>query len=151
MKLPKPTRKLLVSGRSIEFTWPQSAPKPLRGHKYPIHNKDGVKAFEIRLEGVSETLGGIQVLAKVDGDPHRPMIGLEGTRNDLGDYESEPERVSAQFESLLAREGRQKTALNGASNRTQLREQKREKELTRAREKGWTKTIKTLERIGRAA
>lgn len=158
MRLPKPTRKLLASaeGKTREIPWPPSAPEAVRGRKYPIHNKDGHKAFEIRLESVSRTPEGIVVVAKVDGDPFRPMIGLKGTRSEQGDYQSEPERVDARTETLLAQDGRQKTTLAGASNRQDAKEARAarrdlDQEIKEAKAKGWTKSVKTLERIGRAA
>lgn len=150
MKLPKPTRKLLFSanGKPVEIPWPKSAPEARRGYRYPLHNKDGRKACEIVVERVCKEG---TVLARVDSDPHRPLYGLNGTRNEHGDYESEPERVSKDYESRLSQEGYQKTVIQGSKLRLEQREQRLAQKLERAKEKGWTRTQKTVEELMRAA
>lgn len=117
MKLAKVTRKRLrdAQGKPIWVTWPKSAPEPYKGHRYPVFGKDG-RLFDIRIEAVKRR-STIKVLIVIDGDPHRPMVGIQGTRNEQGDYESEPERVDKSTEQRYGVEAMAKTALLGAERR----------------------------------
>lgn len=149
MKLPKTARRRLyeASGKPILVTWPVDAPPPRKGKRYPVHNEEGNKAFQIRVEGRK----GDKALVRIDADPFRPMFGLAGQRNDAGDYESEPERVSAEYEARRALEGRTKTGILGAEHRLAHEQLQDEARLVKGKASGQEKTVKTLERVQRAA
>lgn len=127
MKLHKKTRTRFhkADGAPVEFSWPPTAPEPFRGHKYPIYTKGG-RAFSIRLESVKRRSSGTKVIAVVDNDSNRPMIGLQGVRLDDGSYESEPERVHAVYENQLAQEASQRNVFRAGEQRQSLRREDRE-------------------------
>lgn len=115
MKLHKKTRERLraASPKPVEFKWNQDE-DPKRGKVYRVYGSDPHKPlFNIRVEGVK----GQKVVARIDADPYRPMVGLKGQRNELGDYEDEPERVSAEWEAELAMRASGKTAIVQAARR----------------------------------
>lgn len=123
MKLSKASRKALYEAKtSIWITWP--GPHPRKGKTYRVSLKEG-KSFGIIIEGCK--LGGTEVLAKIHDDPFRPNFGLKGTRNKDGDYESEPERVSEEWESQLA----QAAHLRSIANSTDLRQKEKKETLER--------------------
>lgn len=150
MKLTQKTRKRLYQSKVAEFSWPESAPEPRRGHLYAVYNEKGHRAFQIRLESVSRSTE-TTVKARIVDDPHRPLYGINGTRNEWGDYESEPEQVPLSYQDRLDREARQKTALLGAHKRRDQRILRTEVKLAKAQANGHTKAEKTLERVRRAA
>lgn len=150
MKLPQKVRKRLYRANVAEFSWPSDAPEARRGHSYPVYNEKGHKAFQISVESVRRTEE-TMVKARIVDDPHRPLFGINGTRNEWGDYETEPEQVSASYQAILNREARQKTALLGAHQRRDQRILRTEARLAEARANGHTKAEKPLGRIRRAA
>ena len=124
MKLAKVTRKRLYAaeGKVIAITWPESAPRAVSGRRYPVYGSGG-KLFDIHVERVKNGAT-IKAWVRMDADPFRPMVGIQGIRNENGDYESEPERVSVEFErelaframpasALLTAERRHESALDG--------------------------------------
>jgi len=117
MKLAKVTRRRLYEAgiKPVWIAWPESAPAASRGRRYPVYDKEARIAFQIRVEAVKRGAQ-IKALVKIDADPHRPMFGLKGVRTDEG-YESEPERVSKEFEDQAALTGRAKSVLLSAGHR----------------------------------
>lgn len=111
MNLPKPTRKKLYTAKGpVWIEWPQGSPDPHPGRRYPVYSEeDGSKLFSVRVE--STKARGTKAKVKIDNDPVRVLPGLQGTHNEQGDYESEPERVSAEYEKQLALEANQRTAI----------------------------------------
>jgi hypothetical protein len=145
MRLPKPTRTKLykAKGKPIWISWPSSAPEPKAGKTYRVSLKQ--QSFAILVEQTKER--GTKALVKIEDDPRRFLHGLNGIRNAAGDYESEPERVSHEYEALLAAEGHQKTVLQSAEQR--MRSSQRRKEL-RAPEQRSLRATRTVERHQRA-
>lgn len=148
MRLHKKTRlRLYTAEGPITFKWPQDAPEALAGHKYPVYGRNGKKLFSVRLEAVKRLKSEIRVTARIDNDSFRPMVGIQGTRNEEGDYEPEPERVDSQTENRYAMEGRAKTCLLGAEHRVESKRASQERRLERAKEQGNEQTVKQLERV----
>lgn len=117
MKLAKVTRRRLYEAgvKPVWIAWPESAPEASRGRRYPVYDKEARIAFQIRVEAVKRGAQ-IKALVKIDADPHRPMFGLKGVRTDEG-YESEPERVSKEFEDQRGVIGQAKTQRLGKAKR----------------------------------
>jgi hypothetical protein len=147
MKLAKKTRRRIyeAQGKPVEITWPTSAPEAMKGHRYPVYTKEG-RAFQIRVEAIKRGAT-TKCVVKIDADPFRPMFGLAGQRNDAGDYESEPERVSAEYEARRALEGRTKTGILGLEHR--ITEAKDRKEL-RIGEQGNSRAARAVARHQRS-
>lgn len=153
MKLDKETRERLYKskGRPITIIWPEDAPLPSWGHRYPIYGDAGDYAFTVRLEGSKRHRWETEATVRVDADPTRVMRGLAAVRNGAGDYETEPEQVDRGYEQILAQEGRLKTVMAGATKRHMERVVAQEQRLHDARTKGQDKSARTLERVRRAA
>lgn len=153
MKLAKKTRKALYEAapKPVEITWPQDAPEPSWGHRYPVYTEEGNYAFTVLLEGSQKGSYETKATVRIDTDPVRVLPGLPGVRTETGDYETEPERVDRAYEDRLAMLGQAKAALQGAEHRFDAKQRSREQQLANARRNGHTKTVKTLERIGKAA
>jgi hypothetical protein len=110
MKLPTRTRKRIrtAGGKPVRINWPEDAPECLSGHKYAVYNDAGRYQFRVRVlssarwdEG-SGTKPEVKATVRIDQDSVRRLPGLSGQRNEAGDYEDEPERVPAAYESQLA-------------------------------------------------
>jgi hypothetical protein len=149
MKLDKQTRKALYKAapKAIEITWPQDAPLPSWGHRYPVYTEEGNYAFTVRLEASHKGSYETKATVRIDKDPARILVGLNGVRREDGGYETEPERVDQDYEERLAMTGSAKTAISGAEHRLEARRQSNEAKVRTAKPKG----LKTLERVGKAA
>jgi len=119
VKLGQDTRKRLYKAapRSIEITWPIDGPDPHSGKRYAIYNEEGNLVFTILLERSKRGPYETKARVRIDSDPVRILPGLNGTRREDNSYETEPERVHADYEKLLAGEALQKTTLLSAEQR----------------------------------
>jgi hypothetical protein len=116
MNLPKATRRKLYEAKGpLWIEWPEGL-DPHPGKRYAVHSEeDGSRLFSVRVEKTRER--GEEARVKIDNDPVRVLPGLPGTHNEQGDYESEPERVSAEYEDKLCLEASAPTAMLGAAHR----------------------------------
>lgn len=150
MRLHKKTRlRLYTAEGPTSFKWPQDAPEPISGHKYPVYGKGPKKLFSLRVEAVKRLSGGFKVTGTIDNDPFRPMVGIEGVRNEQGDYQPEPERIDEVTENRYAMEGRTKTGELGAEHRVGAKRASKERQLAKAEAAGREKTIEILRRVMR--
>lgn len=119
MKLTKKTRKRLyeAEGKPIQIAWPEDAPLPSWGHRYPVYSEKGDYAFTVRLEGSHRGPYETKATVRIDNDPSRVLPGLNGVRTAAGDYETEPEQVDREYEDRLAMVGRSKTIMLGVVQR----------------------------------
>jgi len=119
MKLDQETRKRLYKAapRSIEITWPVDGPDPHSGKRYAVYNEEGNRVFTILLERSKKSPYETKARVRIDSDPVRILPGLNGTRREDNSYETEPERVSAEYEARLAIQGGAKTVMAGAEQR----------------------------------
>lgn len=134
MNLPKKTRKKLYEAKGpIWIAWPEGT-DPHPGRRYPVHSEeDGSRLFSVRVEKTKDR--GSKARVKIDNDPVRILPGLQGTHNEQGDYESEPERVSSEYEAKLCLEASAPTAMLGAAHRDVSAAMGSKKEGKQARER----------------
>lgn len=113
MNIPKQDRKKLYEGKPVTIDWPTDAPEPHAGKRYAVYSEeDGTKLFSIRLESSKRSrYGTTRATVKIDNDPVRVLPGLPGVRAEDGSYETEPERVSGEYEGKLSLEASQRTAV----------------------------------------
>jgi hypothetical protein len=139
VKLAKQTRERLykAQGRAIEITWPQDGPDPRKGKRYAVYGENE-KVFTIRVEKLRSR--GEKALVRIDDDPVRVLQGLSGQRNELGDYEDEPERVSEEVEAELAIHARRRFA----QTREEVQAEDASKKQARAARSELTETIEGL-------
>ncbi len=147
MKLNKNTRKALYEAapKTTEITWPQDAPEPSWGHRYPVYTEEGNYAFTVRLEGSHKGPYETKATVRIDSDPTRVLPGLKGVRTDAGDYETEPERVDRAFEDELAMTARYGSRVRRAERRPVERQVELEGELQEARSSGQSGRTRKLE------
>jgi hypothetical protein len=153
VKLDKKTRKALYEAapKTTEITWPQDAPFPSWGHRYQVYGDEGNYLFTMRLEGSHKGAYETKATVRIDSDPSRVLPGLKGIRTEQGAYETEPERVDRGYEDRLAMTGSAKTVIKGAEHRFEAKKRGHEQKLHNAGKNGFSKTVKTLERVGKAA
>jgi hypothetical protein len=119
MKLGQQDRESLYEARKkkkpAELLWPPDGPILERGAKYPVYSEEsGERLFTIRVEDFKREGDRKRATVVFDSHATRVLPGLKGIRAEDGSYETEPERVPAAYEGLLAIEGLQKTkALHG--------------------------------------
>ena len=150
MILPKLTRQRLykAAGKAVEIVWPEDGPEPKVGRRYSVQT-EAQKPGEAQLLVVSRTelSAGWKATVKLDADPVR-LLGKTGGyvssprgamahtyRTDEGDVQVEPEAVDERYQRLLSEEGRQKTALLGATNRQRQKALSKEQEISEGRPK----------------
>lgn len=121
MKLPKDTRKELreaaLKHEPLSIEWPASAPECEIGRKYPLSSFAPDARLRVEKRHRAECESGWEAEVRLDYDAIRHLHGLAPTKNDLGDVETEPERVDSRYERLLAEEGRLKTEMMGEQQR----------------------------------
>jgi hypothetical protein len=142
MKLPKDTRKELreasAKHKTMRIEWPADAPDCEIGHKYPLSKFDHDARLVVEKRYVAECESGWEARVRLDYDPVRLLFGLKATKTELGDVETEPERVGSHYERLLALEGQQRTEELGGAHRGVS---KAEDELAKCRKKGKRTTL----------
>src|SRR3984885_8452027 len=99
-----------AEGKPIQIAWPEDAPLPSWGRRYPVYSEKGDYAFTVRLEGSHRGSYETRATVRIDNDPSRVLPGLNGVRTAAGDYETEPEQVDRAYEDRLAMVGSAKTA-----------------------------------------
>lgn len=147
MNIPKKTRKKLYEAKGpLWIAWPEGTADPHPGKRYVVYSEeDGSRLFSVRVEKTKER--GQKAKVKIDNDPVRVLPGLQGIRLEDGSYETEPERVSAEYESLLTREANQRSILLVTERRVEAERRSTERRLARAKEKGHEETVAHLERV----
>ena len=148
MNFPKKTRKALYEAKGpIWINWPEGT-DPHPGKRYAVYSEeDGSRLFSVRVEKTKER--GAKALVRIDNDPVRILPGLQGVRNEQGNYEPEPERIDEVTENRYAMEGRTKTGELGAEHRVGAKRASKERQLAKAEAAGREKTIEILRRVMR--
>lgn len=161
MLLPKESRALIheANGRPVQIPWPEDIEPPKRGHVYTIQSRArtaghaSILVIDWREFGPEEDGDGLLVRVQQQSDPARTRISKSRRRHDAGTLatiltidpkakrssdltETEPERIDAEAEELLALQANARTAILKADHRCHAKVGRHEREIAEAKATG---------------